>query len=186
MDFETLNTIINYINKHNTANLKLVLSTPSDYVSAIHSQNLTWPVKYSDGVPYGDQPDDYWSGFFSSRPWIKKQVRDTSSALSAMSKLYASKVINQNTTDEEVDQMVRAKQEIMQQLGVSLHHDAITGTARDYVTKDYSVRLAKAIKEGEKMYLRELESVLAAETGINLHETLQKCGAMNETVKQCP
>ena len=34
-EFENVETIINYINEHNTANMTLVMSTPSMYVNAL-------------------------------------------------------------------------------------------------------------------------------------------------------
>lgn len=64
--------MIEYINLHNTANIKLVYSTPSDYVKAVREENITWPVRYEDAMPYSEGNNDFWTGYFTSRPGAKK------------------------------------------------------------------------------------------------------------------
>lgn len=51
-------------------------STPGLFVDALSAQDIEWPVKYDDMMPYSDNPQDYWSGYFTSRQASKKQVRD--------------------------------------------------------------------------------------------------------------
>lgn len=76
LNFENTDKLIEHFNKHNTANMTLFYSTPGKYLDALHAQNLTWPVKYDDMFPYSDNPQDYWTGYFTSRQAAKKQVRD--------------------------------------------------------------------------------------------------------------
>ena len=45
-------------------------------------------------MPYADQPDEYWSGYFTSRANSKSQIRFAQANLHASNKLYAQKVIN--------------------------------------------------------------------------------------------
>jgi len=71
-EFENVETIINYINEHNTANMTLVMSTPSMYTNALKKENITWPVSYADQMPYANEHEDYWTGYFSSRAGAKK------------------------------------------------------------------------------------------------------------------
>ena len=42
-------------------------STIYDYVNAVKAEDITWPTKYDDMFPYADNPDQYWSGYFTSR-----------------------------------------------------------------------------------------------------------------------
>jgi hypothetical protein len=51
-------------------------STPNNYLKAVHATNTTWPLKTDDFFPYADQPHTYWTGYFSSRPTFKKNVRE--------------------------------------------------------------------------------------------------------------
>lgn len=47
-------------------------STPSDYINALKTENITWPVRYEDAISYADGQDDYWVGYFTSRAGAKK------------------------------------------------------------------------------------------------------------------
>jgi hypothetical protein len=71
-NFEQLDTIIEYFNKHNTGNIRVRYSTPSQYFEALNAQELEWPICYNDMFPYGDNPHDYWTGYYTSRPGAKK------------------------------------------------------------------------------------------------------------------
>lgn len=76
MNFNQMDTLIDYFNAHNEANITLMYSTPGAYIDALNKQDITWPVKYDDMFPYSDNPQDYWSGYFASRQSAKKFVRD--------------------------------------------------------------------------------------------------------------
>jgi hypothetical protein len=76
--FKKIESLISYINQHNTANIVLKMSTPSDYVEAVKKENIKWPVRYDDFFPYGEIPD-FWSGLYTSRPDSKKYIHDYSS-----------------------------------------------------------------------------------------------------------
>lgn len=93
LNFEQMDRLIEYFNEHNTANITLMYSTPGEYLDSLHAQNLTWPVKYDDMFPYSDNPQDYWTGYFTSRQAAKKQVRDGQTNLHASNFLYAMKAI---------------------------------------------------------------------------------------------
>lgn len=91
--FEQLEKIIEVCNRVNTNNMKFIMSNPSAYVNAVKKENIEWPVKTFDLVPYGMDNDYFWSGFYSSRPSLKKHIRDASSIYSAENSLLARKVI---------------------------------------------------------------------------------------------
>lgn len=56
MNFEQMDALIDYFNAHNTANITLMYSTPGQYLDSLSAQNLTWPVKYDDMMPYSNNP----------------------------------------------------------------------------------------------------------------------------------
>jgi len=87
--------------------------------------------------PYESDAGWFWSGFYASRPSFKKQVKDTSAIFGAHSKLFARKVIDQSTSDEDVDKIMDANKAILDSMGIAQHHDAITGTEKEYVNRDY-------------------------------------------------
>jgi len=71
------------------------MSTPSTYIDALKKQEIAWPVKYDDGFPYSHDNNDFWTGYYSSRPGAKKQIKDASSMLSAEMKLLSKRVIKE-------------------------------------------------------------------------------------------
>jgi len=81
--------VISYINSNNKVNMKVLMSTPGRYVDALKSANISWPVYYNDMFPYSDEKDDFWSGFYSSRPASKEHVKQGSASLHAANLLFA-------------------------------------------------------------------------------------------------
>lgn len=71
-----MDKIINFTNNFNTKNITFMYSTPSAYIDAIRQNSVQYPIKIDDGFPYNDWSNEYWTGFFSSRPTKKKQTRD--------------------------------------------------------------------------------------------------------------
>lgn len=108
------------------------MSTPSEYIAALKKEDLKWPIKDGgDFFPYGsDSLNNYWSGYFTSRPDFKKNIKDASAALHASNKAFATKVISQKTTDKEVSNIMEAQDTFLDAMGITQHHDAITGTAK--------------------------------------------------------
>jgi len=56
-NYDSIDNMIAYMNKHHSDKYILRYSTPSDYVDALHKHNVTWPVKYDDMFPYADGYD---------------------------------------------------------------------------------------------------------------------------------
>ena len=54
------------------------MSTPTEYVQATNNNNATLPEYDSDFFPMVGKEKDVWSGYFSSRPGFKAQVRHVS------------------------------------------------------------------------------------------------------------
>lgn len=95
-----MDKIINFVNHFNKVNITLQYSTPSTYLDALKKDNVKWATKYDDGFPYSDNQEDFWTGFFSSRPTKKKMTRDGSSNLHASQKMMAKQVIKEDVTEE--------------------------------------------------------------------------------------
>ena len=71
MYFRNTDRIISYFNAR-VSNIQLVYSTPGYYLDAKKADNIVFPVKYDDMMPYAGNEDDYWSGYFTSRANSKK------------------------------------------------------------------------------------------------------------------
>lgn len=145
LNFVSMDRMINYINT-NYPNVTVMYSTPGMYIDALYAANISWPTRYDDMFPYADHPEDYWTGYFTSRPGAKWQVREGQAFLHASNWLYALKALDVNSTDAQIDEIINARAALLDSMGIYQHHDAVTGTAKQYVADDYTLRHVKAIK----------------------------------------
>ena len=127
--FTNLDKLIAAVNKD--GRVKAQYSTPSLYVEAKNRANLTWSVKTDDIFPYADGPDAYWTGYFTSRPALKKYVRVQSAFLQVARHIDLFTGGNGTATEA-----------LWEALGVAQHHDGVSGTAKQAVTFDYAKRLS--------------------------------------------
>ena len=116
-NFISLDRFIRYFNDH-VDNVTVKYSTPGIYLDAIKLQNLSYPVKYDDMFPYADSPNDYWTGYFTSRANSKGQVRDGQANLHASNKLYAMKVLDASASNEDVNATLAALYSMLDSLGI--------------------------------------------------------------------
>jgi alpha-mannosidase len=112
-------------------------STPSIYVKAkwdeTQTANLTWPLKTDDLFPYSMSDQQFWTGFFTSRPALKRYVRVASAHLQVMRQLELLLKVQGNVTERLWDA-----------LSVAQHHDGVSGTSKQHVAFDYAQRIAEA------------------------------------------
>lgn len=114
------------------------MSTPKTYVNALKKENTKWPIWTEDLLSYFEKPGDgYWSGFYTSRPTFKKQIKDASALFQASSKVYGLAMIDKATTQDQIKDYKNASTSFLDLVSIMQHHDAVTGTASQYVTFDY-------------------------------------------------
>lgn len=173
--YHNMDKIIHYGNINGSVNF--FYSTPTRYVKAKFnetvSKDLKWEVRTDDIFPLGDNFHNYWSGYFTSRPALKKQVRFATNFLDAARKLEVlarpgpigvvterpSPVVGSSFTDS-----------LEGTIGVATHHDGMSGTERQDVADDYSQRISESQIEAEAGVSASLEKLL---------------GGKNITVEHC-
>lgn len=122
--------------------MNVFYSTPSCYLNELHQMQLTWPVKKLDFFPYSSDAHSYWTGYFTSRPTQKRFERDGNHLLQTVKQLSAfAKLISQEQT-EDLDAL-------RQVMGIMQHHDAITGTEKQAVARDYDRLLTDAMVDAQ-------------------------------------
>jgi lysosomal alpha-mannosidase len=106
-------------------------------------------VKEGDFFPYADGPHMFWTGYFSSRPTFKRLVRIASGVLAAIhqaSAAYRIGILNNTADINDVnDTLASAIHMLRQAVAQSQHHDAVTGTAKQHVSFDYTKTLTAAL-----------------------------------------
>lgn len=56
-------------------------STPACYIYALNQANRTWTSKSDDFFPYAHQEHAFWTGYFTSRPALKRYERFSNNIL---------------------------------------------------------------------------------------------------------
>lgn len=151
---DSLDKLIKAVNADGRVNV--FYSTPYEYAQAKSTEQLAgaaskapvkadaagvmYPTKVDDFFPYADAEHAYWTGYFSSRPTLKRLERQASAQLQAARQLAAA-------TRMPVGSDIRA---LAEEDGLMLHHDAITGTQKQHVAYDYVRRLDHGLTRGEE------------------------------------
>ncbi|XP_045693944.1 alpha-mannosidase 2 isoform X2 [Phyllostomus hastatus] len=150
--FKNYQLLFDYMNSQPRYNVKIQFGTLSDYFDALDKEDAAsrknsqsmFPVLSGDFFTYADRDDHYWSGYFTSRPFYKRMDRILESHLRSAEILYyfalqqAQKYkINGFLSSSYYAMLTEARRNI----GLFQHHDAITGTAKDWVVVDYGTRL---------------------------------------------
>ena len=148
--YHNLDKLIHYVNLNGTVNA--FYSTPSIYTDAKHKAGLTWELRKDDIFPLADDAHNYWSGYFTSRPALKRQVRFSTNTLNAARQI---EIFAGVTPDEVTVTTVRPSPPVGTSftdslegtIGVATHHDGMSGTEREDVSDDYEQRIAESMGE---------------------------------------
>ncbi len=156
-NFKNIDKLIYHMNERTDYNV--FYSTPSCYAYALYQDGdgalgQEWQTKTDDFFPYCDEngrdkkivqilqlssfavfigPHNYWTGYFTSRPSFKYHERQANALLQS------AKQINSFSAAE---MQLAGLATLAQAMGISQHHDAVTGTAKTAVDADYNVKLA--------------------------------------------
>lgn len=185
-NYQNMDAMIEYMNANHGDKYHLRYSTPSDYVDAVAKHNVTWPTKYDDMFPYSDNPDAYWTGYFSSRANDKGYIRRASSNFHASNQLYAEKVLDQSLDDKSLEEILAAKYQMLDDLGINQHHDAVTGTGKQAVANDYAHRLFTGMKQNNAQYGKLINEKVKKMTGQESTKNWELCFRTNSTYMDCP
>lgn len=167
--YQNLDALISAVNAD--GRVRLFYSTPSLYVAAKNAENLTFTVKTDDFFPYSDDDNSYWTGYFTSRPALKRYVR-TSSAL-----LQSARHLELFAGGDGADTMP-----FSQAVGVVQHHDAVAGTAKQHVAFDYAQRLHIAQTKAQTMMATALAQQVSTDYPNATLPAFEFCELANITV----
>ena len=78
--------LFDYINQDHSLGVNIKFSNLRDYFEAIsktqeEDQSLSFPLYQGDYFPYIDKDQDYWTGYFTTRPYAKGLSRRLSAAI---------------------------------------------------------------------------------------------------------
>uniref|UniRef100_A0A803LR41 Alpha-mannosidase n=1 Tax=Chenopodium quinoa TaxID=63459 RepID=A0A803LR41_CHEQI len=161
--FRQMDKLIHYVNLDGRVNA--LYSTASMYTDAKYAAQESWPTKTADFFPYADRINAYWTGYFTSRPTLKRYVREMSGYYMAARQLEY--FIGRSKSGPNNNALADA-------LAIAQHHDAVTGTEKQHVANDYAKRLSIGYQEAE--------TVVASSFGC-LTQSSPAFGCQNPTTK---
>uniref|UniRef100_A0A7N8YAM6 Alpha-mannosidase n=1 Tax=Mastacembelus armatus TaxID=205130 RepID=A0A7N8YAM6_9TELE len=140
--YKNLDKLIHYVNalQAKGSKVNVLYSTPSCYLQELHRANLTWALKTDDFFPYADDAHDFWTGYFTSRPALKRYERISNGNLQVICnqlEVLGGPVSRKGPFGEGDSQTMKKA------MAVAQHHDAVSGTEKQHVANDYARKLAE-------------------------------------------
>ncbi|XP_068130308.1 lysosomal alpha-mannosidase [Hyperolius riggenbachi] len=174
--FKNMDKLITLVNAQQAKGSKVnvLYSTPSCYLSALNRANQSWPVKMDDFFPYADGAHMFWTGYFTSRPAFKGYERLSNNFLQVCNQLEA--LAGSAATHGPYG--TSSSLELRRAMGVAQHHDAVTGTAKQHVNDDYTLRLTRGLDACQVVVSNALASLAGSK------ENFVFCRLLNISV--CP
>ena len=84
--------VIEALNRRTELKIHARYSTLSEYFSAVHNEatqkTIQFPLYQLDFMPYADNGDSYWTGYYTTRPTLKAETRNADATLRSADLLY--------------------------------------------------------------------------------------------------
>eukprot|EP01133_Synstelium_polycarpum_P019508 gene19508-23370_t len=159
LEFGNMDKLIAHINANKTFGVNIQYATLSEYFEAVEAETkesefptLNGQDYYTYtmclGVDYQNYNTcvNYWSGYFSSYPLLKQTIRQSDSILRTAETLYSIATATNRKKKFAFDagQAFDALAFHRNVSGILTHHDAVTGTAKEYVRDNYFDMLYQA------------------------------------------
>ncbi|KNC27938.1 Alpha-mannosidase 2 [Lucilia cuprina] len=136
--------LFNHINSERKYFVEAKFGTLQEYFDAVHQEQKEkqrdFPTLSGDFFTYADRNDNYWSGYYTSRPYHKRMDRVL------MHYIRSAEILSSWDKWDESSKFDEMLQDARRQLSLFQHHDGITGTAKTHVVEDYNRRMMDAIK----------------------------------------
>lgn len=163
--------LFDYINARPQFNAELRFGTPRDYFRAVRRRQRALPTLRGDFFVYSDIFTEgrpaYWSGYFTTRPYIKQIARHTEHQLRSAEILFTlvSNLVRREPArraeEKRLEKMYERLVGARRNLGLFQHHDAITGTSKAFVMHDYGTKLVTSLYHCLRLQERALAAALA-------------------------
>lgn len=159
----------------------------------------TSPVEYSikrdDFFPYSDCPNCFWTGYFTSRPSLKRFERFSSSFLLAARQVESTTIrresnetepsTSEETNHQKNEDLCEYPMNLLEDaVSVLQHHDGVSGTSKQHVAYDYAKLVQIGIDALVPCTIRKLKRLLLGDDNGASEKYLTDltfCQLLNET-----
>lgn len=178
VQFRNYQLLFDYINSNSHLNAEAKFGTLDDYFEALREETdrinysrpgevgsgqvLGFPSLSGDFFTYADRQQDYWSGYYVSRPFFKavdrvlEQTLRGSEIMIALLLGYCQKATCEKFPTSFTHKLTAARRN----LALFQHHDGVTGTAKDHVVEDYGVRMHTSLQDLQIFMSKAVEVLL--------------------------
>jgi alpha-mannosidase len=112
-------------------------------------------LKTDDLFPYADGPHAYWTGYYTSRPALKRLIRGASGYLAAARQLAL--LAGGGAGGAAAARLSHLEDA----LATAQHHDAVAGTSKQHVADDYAQRLCRGTAEAARGVADAMRALLS-------------------------
>ena len=157
------------MNEQSDWNVNARFGTINDYMRLVnkytytHATKAKLPVVSGDFFPYTDRDEEYWTGYFTSRPFAKNLGRELETYLRAADILQSfatARARHDRKSPFGLQNNMKLLQSARRSLGLFQHHDGITGTAKDFVMEHYEEGLRSGLLHTKTVMLTSLQYLL--------------------------
>ncbi|CDP02168.1 unnamed protein product [Coffea canephora] len=189
--FRNYQMLFDYINSDPSLNAEAKFGTLEDYFQTLHeeadrvnysrhhevgsAQRGGFPSLSGDFFTYADRQQDYWSGYYVSRPFFKavdrvlEQTLRSAEIMMAFLLGYCQRAQCEKLPTGFSYKLTAARRN----LALFQHHDGVTGTAKDHVVKDYGTRMHMALQDLQIFMSKAIEVLLGIRHEKNDHNPAQ-------------
>ncbi|XP_054797324.1 alpha-mannosidase 2-like isoform X2 [Prosopis cineraria] len=176
--FRNYQLLFDYINSNPSLNTEVKFGTLEEYFQTLRDEadriNYThsdetgsgivvgFPSLSGDFFTYADQQQDYWSGYYVSRPFFKAVDRVLEQTLRATEMMMAlvlgfcRRQVCEKLSIGFSYKLTAARRN----LALFQHHDGVTGTAKDHVVSDYGTRMHTSLQDLQIFMSKAIEALL--------------------------
>jgi len=138
----------------------VTFGTLTDYFTEVRTRMDKFPTLTGDFHVYSDIFSEgrpaYWSGYYFTRPYVKLLSRQVATKLRRVEILYSVSRGLLNKDESELPRTLLTSfypnlVSCRRALALFQHHDAITGTSKEFVMRDYESKLNGAVLSLNKM-----------------------------------
>ncbi|KAA8548042.1 hypothetical protein F0562_004697 [Nyssa sinensis] len=176
--FRNYQLLFDYINSNPSLNAEAKFGTLEDYFGTLREEadriNYSLPREVGSGqiggfpslsgdfFTYADRQQDYWSGYYVSRPFFKAVDRVLEHTLRATEMMMAFLLgYCQRLSCEKLPTGFSYKLTAARRnLALFQHHDGVTGTAKDHVVEDYGSRMHTSLLDLQIFMSKAIEVLL--------------------------
>ncbi|XP_031491829.1 alpha-mannosidase 2-like [Nymphaea colorata] len=176
--FRNYQLLFDYINSNPSLNAEAMFGTLEDYFQTLRAEaeriNFSragelgseelegFPSLSGDFFTYADRQQDYWSGYYVSRPFFKavdrvlEETLRASEIMFALVMAYCQRHSCAKFPINFSDKLTAARRN----LALFQHHDGVTGTAKDHVVEDYGLRMHTSLDDLKIFMSKSVEVLL--------------------------